>query len=475
MASTEVARKAGRRWRQFGLRTLGLLVLLAALGMAAWRTLLAEHFLVKWIERQKGTATTEPALPDWLAWLPGSERCVHITEINLAGCRIGDGDLWRFEKLPKLRKATLTNSDVSLAAAEALVTARPEIGCSIAFGDRLYKATWNVERDLNSPVDYVLESGDLAARYKLAVAECGHDTKQHRLAALKQKLEWMNRLSAAIAQVNREPATENLDNCLLACERLSLQLSMAAIAGDQEQFVKLGESTTETANSLVSAATRALDEGFTTVGRAIASLERAVILRSLAERGSNDQQKQLEILLTHDRDLKRVAHWVAEQYFASQLEGMPHNWALVVLSVLANQSRIAAARGDPAAQLQSLERIPYWADRLRQSVGAAYDAGIVTKGDWLGSNEKAWSAELSYARFQQDETAVTAILRARQAALDARLRRFVDGMWTYEGGPDWGEWEFSFWLCAAMTAHLEDEGRPFFEQGFRAYLKKQLR
>ena len=67
MATVQIASKPRRRWRQFGLRTLGLLILLVAVSMALWRTLLAEHFLVRWIERQQGTATTEPALPDWLA------------------------------------------------------------------------------------------------------------------------------------------------------------------------------------------------------------------------------------------------------------------------------------------------------------------------------------------------------------------------------------------------------------------------
>lgn len=474
MATTEVARKPRRRWRQFGLRTLGLLILLVAVGMALWRTLLAEHFLVKWIERQKGTATTEPALPDWLAWLPGSERCVHVTQVNLNGCRIGDDDLWRFEKLPKLRELHLMNSDVTLPAVEAMVNAKPDLDCDLAFGERLYHAAWSMYREGNMPIQGVVQSLEVAARYKSAIAQFQSDAGRFRVRAADQHLRWLEQVRDHPVVRRVPPPVERLqfEKVFLRCAELRVRLQLAILRQDHEQVRTLAEQAPALTDQVL--ATVDLQHH----SEWIRSLERALFLsyvaslRALAATdATNDQRALLECEAVNWAELDESVNFL---HFFWREGGESDAWGLVNLLRLQNDERLSPHRPQPRSSPPRSREIPFWADYVRRAVDAALETGTVTTGEWLACHALSRDAELEYYDRRRDHAARDAALQRYRANMDDRLKRFNLGMWVNENSREFIRWEMALRLCVAMTAHVEDEGRPFFEHGFRAYLKKQL-
>jgi hypothetical protein len=476
MARAQVASKPRRRWRQFGLRTLGLLILLAALGMTVWRTLLAEHFLVQWIERQKGTATTEPALPNWLAWLPGSGRCVHITEVYLYGCRVGDDDLGRFKRLPKLRKLMLSRTDVTLPAVEAFVSAKPELDCDLAFGEHLYHAAWSLHLRGFEGIEATSISFDLAEHYKIAVARISANGNELEIAAIEQHLQWLDKLSKQSRATANAPTADLMHfyDAYLQCADAKLRLRLAEKRGDAQEFQRLAAQAPQLSNDLISAGRDAQDPVINSLASAWA-LHSASSLRLAALGSQADAAQRRAVYAWLAPQFRRLDDMVTTLHFFRCDGGESDAWALCRLLRLENEAQILTAQQDDLGAERIWRQVPLWSDRLRLAVMAARDAGAITAEGSVACAVLANQVECTAAQAMNDKSRCQTARGNYQSWVDQTCRTECQRtrVTTY-GSLESPKHIIAFWLCAAMTAHVEDEGRPFFEHGFRAYLKKQF-
>jgi hypothetical protein len=93
-----------RRWLQFSLRTLLLLVALTALAAAGWRAHVAPYVrqreAVQVIEKLGGTCQTAEA-PTWLRWLGGDFQ--NVVQVNLARCDDPEAYLDHVADLPAVQ------------------------------------------------------------------------------------------------------------------------------------------------------------------------------------------------------------------------------------------------------------------------------------------------------------------------------------------------------------------------------------
>jgi hypothetical protein len=467
MATAQITSKPQRRWRQFGLRTLGLLVLLVAVGMALWRTLLAEHFLVKWIERQKGTATTEPALPDWLAWLPGSERCVHIWQINLYDCRVGDDDLWRFEGL-KLLELHLLKSDVTLPAVEALVDNNPDLVCDLAFAESLYRRGM---RCTIGPIEDTLQCFAIAAEYKYTVARFKSSSAYYQQAALEQHLDRLTRFADSM---NRHPfAFSALDEELIACELLSVRARLAKFTNDDRKLRAVAREASGVVTQLEVLTEYQADLTLPRVLYQVLAIRRAANLRMLTECPDGDVTSRHKIVAWELDRLERLGKGLGlADGLPSSLHGSQTHLVLQLLRWQC-QLQLASWHANPKVPTLDLGEVASLAAETRRAIDLEQAPQRRSMGAWIACERIVRDTEVELARFAHSDADEQAAIERHRQRIDEGSRLFFQSFLSYRNAVFCQRF-VAFWWCLGVTEHLEDEGRPFFEQGFRAYLKKQL-
>ena len=130
---TDQPQKPKRRWFQFSLRTLLIVVTLIAGLLVAWRVYVEPYRrqleTMKLIEELGGNYKTEPGGPAWMRDWFGADNFRNIVEISLYGDMdtiVSDADLAHLKGLTNLRKLVLDRcgSDAGLAHLKGLTSLR---------------------------------------------------------------------------------------------------------------------------------------------------------------------------------------------------------------------------------------------------------------------------------------------------------------------------------------------------------------
>ena len=105
---TDQPPKPKRRLFQFSLRTLLILVTLAAGLLMAWRVYVEpyrrQRETMALVKELGGEYKTEPGGPAWMRDWFGADNFQNIVEISLSFARVSDEDVVHFKGLPKPRR-----------------------------------------------------------------------------------------------------------------------------------------------------------------------------------------------------------------------------------------------------------------------------------------------------------------------------------------------------------------------------------
>jgi len=117
MDRAEPKRPPRRRWFQYSLRSILVLITLAAIALAAWNTyrkrLRVQNRALPELTRLKAEVDVQPVGPEWLRALPGGEDLFKVVSVNLEHHRLKDEDLECLEHLRYLERLYLAATPVS--------------------------------------------------------------------------------------------------------------------------------------------------------------------------------------------------------------------------------------------------------------------------------------------------------------------------------------------------------------------------
>jgi Leucine-rich repeat (LRR) protein len=117
MDPAEPKKPPRRRWFQYSLRSMLVLITLAAIALAAWNTyrkrLRLQNRALPELTRLKAEVDVQPVGPEWLRALPGGEDLFKVVGVKLEHHRFEDEDLACLEHLPYLERLYLAATPLS--------------------------------------------------------------------------------------------------------------------------------------------------------------------------------------------------------------------------------------------------------------------------------------------------------------------------------------------------------------------------
>ena len=106
-----------RKWYQFSIWSMLVLLTLVCVAAAYWRRMVTAYegqaTAAEEITKLSGWITSEPAVPDWLRWLPLADRCNKVVAVNLQERDFPEGSLQSLAQLPDVERLYLARSSVS--------------------------------------------------------------------------------------------------------------------------------------------------------------------------------------------------------------------------------------------------------------------------------------------------------------------------------------------------------------------------
>ncbi|PHS07642.1 MAG: hypothetical protein COA78_13370 [Blastopirellula sp.] len=106
-----------RRWYQFSLGSILILITSVAVGSAYYRSLLNQCrdqvIAAQKLEAIGAEVTYQPAIPSWLSWLPEADRCIKVTIVDLEHKEYSEGSLAPLAELHDLERLYLARSSVT--------------------------------------------------------------------------------------------------------------------------------------------------------------------------------------------------------------------------------------------------------------------------------------------------------------------------------------------------------------------------
>ena len=106
-----------RRWYQFSIWSMLVLLTLVCVAAAYWRRMVTAYegqaTAAEEITKLRGWVTSEPAVPEWMRWLPLADRCKKVVAVNLQERDFDEGSLQPLARLPDVRRLYLARSSIS--------------------------------------------------------------------------------------------------------------------------------------------------------------------------------------------------------------------------------------------------------------------------------------------------------------------------------------------------------------------------
>jgi hypothetical protein len=490
MARSSSKPRPRRRWFQWSLRTMILVVTSAAVLLAVWRSyvgvLQEERRIRDELVGLGAIVETEAAGPGWLRavgdpesmrhvvaveWVPASERWWRAMgtpeQVPLATarewprCLDRDGKRRVVElllKLDHLRRLRLRRAGLTLADAEVLAERHPDVDLDIAPAEALYHQSWQRYLKAEATPAQTAYCFRAAAEWRLARAT-PRSPREVELAALGQLVRWCEKLVHSEEALDRDGVAGG-SRSGLAVARASLadaKIRLALARQDQNAALQAHRAFIRDNAEARQVCREALGGGVKERGSYIYSLELFTQLDLEAARLTGDTQMARQVLRDYIADLEHILS-LPEFPMPSLAPDDGHILASLLKDdaevrheeVISNQSRTAKRLA------QAASAVPTMLDDAVESLHKGYlepEWCILCIERGTDTLEKAARA-LKDRDAEQDATALRVGLLAGLSLRYSRDGRCLRAPCDIE----------ALRRCSYATARLESEGADFLKR-----------
>lgn len=503
------AKPPRRRWCQWRLRTLLIVMTFCAIVLSARRWYLEpirrSHVARTRLAELGAGIKTEPAGPAWLRGVAGEDYLKHVVAVELWTCKferiksvdpegflmgliadfprlrelslgsaISDRSLDQLVELKTLQSLDVAGSKVSVAGAERFASARPEVELDVDYTRRLYSDDLELFQQERLTVSGCVYRFQVAADWKMACAR-GANSPESEIAALERLEIWSRRLreeTARFAAAGR-PQGSPADMTLADCSWQLARLRLAVRRGEQAESAAIARQVPASVERLrrraweeySSCTDPAQYRGYYITQELLFKLDAAHAL-ALAVAGAGLSHHPADASWKwYVADLQQLVDETDRRAREGLAGGGVRNDAKARCWLAHARFHLAELKKDRDRQSEALSLAPEDARRLREWVDAAYEQGTECRDNTLICHAKARDLELAWARLRGDRGREREILHTCPCFLaHAWLHHYGRSFVGVTGSPhDLGEvLRVELICCLIATWELDTGGQEAF-------------